>query len=568
MVGAMFSSAMNIESGKNKTRKDEHPASDVFDGSFDGKYAIGALNHATILRGGVLGEAPPGGVTSYDHGDQFVAIGSVGVGQMNLWKIESLDPESGSDAAYKRIYAKALAGGEFIAQVGRRMPLNFGATGNGPFDLRQLFLKEEDDWEVQVAGAQTMIGATVSAVVDAKKSSTTNAPAHFWGAEGCGPQNMGAVSAAIGLKALIAGAVRKSWINVENSANVYAVSTFQEIWHQVEDDSECSDDRPGSLVRNLFGVYVQPIIMGPPATATDVGRAIGVYVGNTQPELVIGADPLPLLNSNECGGDDPCGSSQYRGASIVTQGTTVFGDNLSDEEITGWTTDVVHIEGVMRLRGRTAPPTFSCCLPHAERVGLLYYDTTASALRLSVPGSLSGQIKWVKLAIVTETSPGPPTDSTCVDEELKSGAPPTTEEQRREQHVASVNDGTSSYLPPSVEALPVFPVSQGHSPEITLFTSGFMREEPIFFYSRVGTDGDLGAAVPWTQIPEEFISPVSGLADDSDAFTITYPFNGAGSNGVGPQPGDHIRIVARSRTDGRTAGTTVIYPATEKASHP
>lgn len=35
--------------------------------------------------------------------------------------------------------------------------------------------------------------------------------------------------------------------------------------------------------------------------------------------------------------------------------------------------------------------------------------------------------------------------------------------------------------------------------------------------------------------------------------------------GRGPRPGDSIRIVAQSPTDGRTAGTTILYPTEEAA---
>lgn len=559
MVGGMFSSAINFESGKDLTRKTDHAASQQFNGSFDAKYAIGTLNQGVILRGGVLGAAFPGNyTTAYDHGDQYSAIGTVGVGQMSLWKTDDFDPESGTSSSYKRIYARALAGGEFIAQVGRRMPLNFGSTSTGPYDLRKLFLKEEDDWEVQVAGIQNLIGATASAVVDTKKSTTVMAPSHFWSTSStpnCGPQNLGAVTTAVGLKALVAGAVRRSWINVENASNLYAVTTFQEIWKQFNDDESCGTQRTSSFVRNTFGLYVDWTNMGSPATPTRVGRGIGILIEDTQPELVTGSSPLTPLSSAVCGDVYPeCEVSRECGASIVARSSVILGDDNNNQGISGWDTDVVYVEGIMRLRPRTNPPQFACCMPAADIQGTIYFDAVTKHLRVAVQNG--NTIEWRRLAYVYETHYSVPTGCELQERPERQLSP----EEAEAAHLAAIRDGSSDSIPAKVEALPLPAITAESSPIITLLTSGCMREEPVFYFTRVGSEGSLSPDVPWTEIPTEYVAPVSGLSDDSDAWTITMPFDQPGRSGRGPAPGDLIRIIARSRTDGRSAGTTLIFP--------
>ena len=167
MCGAMFSSGLNVESGSDKSRNQPTVVPpDAYDS--DTKYAIGSLSQAVILRSGALGGAVTDNAT--DRGDTFSAIGVVGVGQVNPYKAS--DAESPGTVPYKRMWTNAVAGGEFIAQVGRRAPIDdgFATPGYGNQDLRELFLKEEDDWEVQPVGIGIMIGATTSAVIDTKKS--------------------------------------------------------------------------------------------------------------------------------------------------------------------------------------------------------------------------------------------------------------------------------------------------------------------------------------------------------------------------------------------------------------
>lgn len=407
MCGAMFSAGLNVESGPGKTRNDssvDHFAATGDPDDADTKYSIGSLSQAVILRPGVLGGATISEIL--DRGDALSAIGVVGVGQVSPYFDDDHEATS-SGVAYDRIWTSVVAGAEFIAQAGRRTPREdgFSAGGTGSLDLRELFLKEEDDWEVQTVGIDTMIGAMTSAVIDTKKSED-DVPAQF-ALAACGPQELGSVKNALGVKSLIAAAVRESWVNTRNTVNFYGVNTYAEIWEKYVDQTNCEDERPGSMIRNVFGVYLDRLNMG--ARAEEdwmvVGRGIGVFIDEVQPELINGSSGQPRPDAVVCteiwgGCGDDTDPFKERGASIVARGSAVLGDGISRSDITGWSTDVVHVEGALRLRGmdhNEGVPEFDCCLPLSEIYGTIYYDSTTRRLRVLIPSS--GQPGWVAIEV-------------------------------------------------------------------------------------------------------------------------------------------------------------------------
>jgi len=568
MTGAMFSSGLNIETGPGKSRNaagDPHPTQSPFDAdSSDAKYAIGSLSQGIILRPGVLGGATITG--GLDRGDSYSAIGVVGVGQVSPYDLD--DHEStGSGVAYDRIWASAVAGAEFIAQVGRRTPREgtFADAGKGELDLRELFLKEEDDWEVQTVGIGNLIGATTSAVMDTRKSATSR-PSNF-SFPSCGPQNLGAIQVAVGQKSILAAAVKDSWVNVANSANYYAVNSYREHWKKFLNHANCTDDRPGSSIRSIFGLYVDRPDMGARSESgwIDVGRGIGVFIDEFQPELLAGSSGLPapyvLLCDedweNECYEDHI--AYQEQGASLVTRGAVVVGDDISDEEITGWNTDMVHIEGALRLRGRSShdgPPLPDCCLPPSFREGVLYYDSTNQKLRLGILGPYN-ETNWVALQLDTNDVIA---GEQCPEPARPGRELPKNRTDRIKAQRDEMEEGSSPRISPKVQVLPVARSEGGSLTPPTVLVTGFMHQTPSFYWLRVGNEGSLSPEVEWKRVPDEFVEPVSGLSDYADAFSIFYPFDEPGPAGHSADDGDTVQLLALSRIDGRTAGVTFRIP--------
>lgn len=565
MCGAMFSSGLNVESGTGLSR---NPPAQTPPEPFDAdtKYAIGSLSQAVILRPGVLGGAVTGAAT--DRGDTFSAIGVVGVGQVSPYVAS--DAESPGTVPYKRMWTNAVAGGEFIAQVGRRTPIDddLAQPGYGAQDLRELFLKEEDDWEVQPAGIGMMIGATTSVVIDTKKSED-DIPSNFGFEASCPnlnyPTKLGSVRDAVGVKSLVAAAVRKSWVNTRNTVNFYAVNSYDQLWKKFDDDT-CTSERPGSMIRNLFAMYVdRPTFLETEENdKLKVGRGIGVFIDDVQPELLAGSSGMLAPRQIFCDVDWPdCGDHEdaykEQGSSIVSRGNVIIGDDTSKCDITGWNTDMLHVEGAMRLRGRDhtqGPPRFDACLPAYEKEGILYYDTQSNVLRLGIPGS-GGQIDWVALAMNTsdKISAG-----ACSSGERPAQGTPSDQATERHATTEDYEIGVAEDIPPKLTVPQVFTGKDGALAPVTVLASGFMRDKPVFHYLRMGSGGAISPEVDWTKIPGEFVEPVAGLGNYSDAFQISYRMDGPSGSGQRGNRGDTIQLVAFSRIDGRTAGVTFTIP--------
>lgn len=100
-------------------------------------------------------------------------------------------------------------------------------------------------------------------------------------------------------------------------------------------------------------------------------------------------------------------------ATLIARGDVIVGDiQPADTSATGFDAGVLYVNGVLRLKARTEPPTFAENVAPSDRVGLMYFDATRNCLRVSVAAPREGlqrtdwkeaEIVWVDVKLNTKT---------------------------------------------------------------------------------------------------------------------------------------------------------------------
>lgn len=447
MLGSRHLSMASLTSGVGKTR-----SGDIRDDQIaerESKSVIGLLSQGILLRGGSAYDAL-GAIGSEHIG--FVARHNEDSCECRGYRAEvyqdkpcfhpSWTPptptrsptleEKGWD--FHQRFLTLVQGAEILAQLGKRVTVETREEDgqddtkwklHGPFDWRHQQWREDDLWNFVPAVVEHLISVDSYAKIDNRKAqdeSKASIPP------------FGKIREAIGIQGNIIAQVKDSFINVQIATGIvikaFSTNTFR---HPCisdgnvhgDDVTGCNwvnTDTAGSVIRDYVGIEVTcPNV--PPEIELTSSNAMTIWAtplptGTTFPTITPTASPTEGETKMEAGIADTGGEAGKvrdieKYATLIARGDVIVGDiQPADTSATGFDAGVLYVNGVLRLKARTEPPTFAANVAPSDRVGLMYFDATRNCLRVSVAAPREGlqrtdwkeaEIVWVDVKLNTKT---------------------------------------------------------------------------------------------------------------------------------------------------------------------
>lgn len=535
MAGSITNTLSNIETGVGKSRIPKpHPT-----GTFPLKYTVGTISQAQLVGAGT-------------KDDLFSTVGGVQFAYTAFPK--STGYESGTGE--RLIYANFLSGAELGSFIGRWVgPDLSNAANTGPMDGREAALKEDDLWAPAPAVANYMAGTTNQVWVDNKRVHYCvgdGTPGGDVGQPSRGTNVAGKVGYAVGTRAAVLAALKKSWVNVDTARGVTSNLALVETL-ETKSGYFCGDERLGSRVGSWMAFECGAPVYD--TCKTLVVTATGCFLASMSPLSGGGSPPMAAPD-----GDDTQGLARGHEAhaSLIARGEVIVGDGDGDD-VQNYDTDVLHVKDVIRLAGRAAPPKFLESTPPSERVGLLYFDIARNALRISLAmeGEQGGEwqdteVVWVDIATAD--------DRIAASDVVGSKSNPTTDRNEILDKTlvagGSAAAGQSPFLEPRASAIVTSPdvIAQDTLVPVSFFLTGFQGRSPRIMWKRIGSGPNNEGEVGWQEIK-------GGSMTSSDStlgvFSVELPLGMAGTTGAAGRKGDVVQFVVIHPVTGQTTGTSV-----------
>ncbi|MBI1291904.1 hypothetical protein GC173_11775 [bacterium] len=535
MCGAVTNTISNLETGPGKTRPEVINPGDLFF-----KYTIGAWNQAQIMGGGTAA-------------DLYTACGSVSFGFTSFFNPNATEEGTG----LKQMYATLITGAENGAIIGRRIGPDMGLPGAmGEVDGRQGNIKEDDWWDAVPANIGLMVGTTNSVFVDNKRLGECEPPGTV----------AGHVGTAVGTRSGIVGSVQGSWINVDEAIGTLSLFGIGAGLPSSPDYFCNGSERAGSRVGAWKAFEAAPPSWDP--TEVTVGSSnAALFYSQDIPDAggapVMGtAQVQKMLGSNA---DQAASVEEF--ATLIARGDVVVGDGQAMGH-SPYDTDVLHVKDVIHLQPRTEPPTFDENTAPSDRVGLLYFDVTRNALRVSLPvGSGGGQagkswksseVVWVDLATVAEKI-DPQKD--IVGGKKGEGLTKATAKEAAaqiENAAKEAADGASPYAVPKATVLIASEGLKDTSGAVTMnvMLSSYGKAKPRVFWKRLGRGHYLEGETDWQEIPSEKLAVPAGATASFGALTGRATLAAPGKMGSRGKSGDVIQFLFVHPETGQTTATS------------
>lgn len=535
MVGSITNTISNLETGDGKSRDDDW----VSNGNFPYKYTVGTISQAQLVGPGT-------------RDDLFSTVGAVNFAYTAFPK--STGTESGTGE--RLLYANFLSGAELGSFIGRWIGPDLSSGSNsGPMDGREAALKEDDLWAPAPAVANYMAGTTNQVWVDNKRVGFCVGDGTVGGEEegaDWGTNVAGKIGYAVGTRAAVLAALKKSWVNVDTARGVTASFALVETL-ETKANYFCGDERLGSRVGSWMG-FESPSPTYDPCK-TSVTTSTGAFLASMSPTTGGGS---PVMAAAALGdGTTERATSHEAHASLITRGETILGDGAGDE-MQNYDTDVLHVKDVIRLAPRTSPPSFSATTPPSERVGLLYFDIARNALRVSLAvGEPSGdrwgdaEVVWVDVATAEER---------ISDEDLSGAKNPVV--RSRDQIIedtliagGAAAAGESLFLEPRASVIVTAPdlIDEASAIPVSFFLTGFQGRMPRVMWKRIGSGPNLEGSVEWQELRGGSVTstdPALGV------LSAQLPLAMSGTTGVPGRKGDIIQFILIHPVTGQTTGTS------------
>lgn len=531
MCGSVSNSISNLVTGAGKTRPANPTPGELFF-----KYTIGAWNQAQLL----------GGATELDL---YTAVGSVSYGFTSFYDPNATEEGTG----LRQMYATLISGAENGAIIGRRISPDMGLPGAaGEVDGRQANIKEDDWWDPVPANVGLMVGTTNSVFVDNKKLGACEPPGTV----------AGHIGTAVGTRSGVVASVAGSWVNVDSAVGTMSIFGIGGGLPSSPGYFCEGSERAGSRVGSWAAFEATPASWDP--SEVTVGSAIGAMLYSQDQADAGGAPPA---GTSKLPGVEDGAASVEEFATLIARGDVVVGDGQA-AGASPYDTDVLHVKDVLHLEPRTAPPTFEPNTAPSDRIGLIYFDITRNALRVSLPLPVAGnqggdnwqntEVVWVDLATVPEQVEA---QSDVVGGEkgrghsAKTAAAPAELLDRAGSEAAA---GESHFLPPKATALITSGAlaSPGEAVTLNLMMSSYRGAPPRVFWRRLGTGKYLAGETDWQELPAGAMAPPPGATAGFGALTGRVQLAAPGKMGVGGRKGDVVQFLLVHPETGQTTGAS------------
>jgi hypothetical protein len=429
-----------------------------------------------------------------------------------------------------------------------------GATGE--VDGRQANIKEDDWWDAVPANIGLMVGTTNSVFVDNKRLGECEPPGTV----------AGHVGTAVGTRSGVVGSVAGSWINVDEAIGTLSLFGIGAGLPSSPGYFCNGSERAGSRVGAWKAFEASPPTWDPTEIAVGSANAALLYsqdVADAGGAPVMGSSAIQELVGSKA--DQAASVEEF--ATLIARGDVVVGDGQAMGH-SPYDTDVLHVKDVIHLQPRTEPPTFDENTAPSDRVGLLYFDITRNALRVSLPlgsqGNQSGkswksaEVVWVDLATVKEN----------VDPKRDVVGGAAGEGLARTDAKAAVGliddaakeaaAGTSPYLHPKATVLIASEGLKDTTGAVTLniMLSSYGKATPRVFWKRLGRGHYLEGETEWEEIPADKLAAPTGANASFGAMTGRVTLAAPGKMGARGQKGDVVQFLFVHPETGQTTATS------------